>query len=128
MKVRVFSSLKANGENAQVTYVRELETWLIAFKNVSVLASRREHLSHYIEGRYEYATLIGQQWFDVLEDMQGKYGVQRVEDLKSDLENRTMVGEYCGNQKHQHLVKYDRVTIYWFGVVAHNSPDTCIDV
>jgi hypothetical protein len=40
-----------------------------------------------------------------------------------------MTGEYCGNQKYQHLVKYERVTIYWFAVVENDSLiQECVDV
>jgi hypothetical protein len=31
------------------------------------------------------------------------------ENLKKDLEGKTLLGEYCGYEKHQHITKYQEV-------------------
>ena len=49
-----------------------------------------------------------------------------VECLKEDLKNKTLVGEYCGNPNHQHLIKYEKNDILFFAIVDHNSLDSCI--
>jgi tRNA splicing ligase len=52
-----------------------------------------------------------------------------VASLKKDLTNRTIVGEYCGNQNYQHLIKYDRVTLIWFAVIDNDSlKNECVDL
>lgn len=46
-------------------------------------------------------------------------------ELKKDLEGKTLVGEYIGSQEHQHLVKYSRVTIIFYAVVDNLSEESC---
>jgi hypothetical protein len=45
--------------------------------------------------------------------------------MKEDLANRTLVGEYIGNQEHQHMVLYNRETLIFYGVVDNYSSDLC---
>ncbi len=45
--------------------------------------------------------------------------------MQSDLSNRTLVGEYIGNQEHQHLVLYQRETLIFYGVVDNYSSEMC---
>jgi hypothetical protein len=58
-------------------------------------------------------------WFDKLADLQKK-GV-KLEDLITDLNGNTLIGEYIGSQEHQHLVKYSRVTIIFYAIVKNDS-------
>lgn len=44
-EVYVSKMEKANGENAQISYVRELDTWVVASKNVSLLAHSVQDLA-----------------------------------------------------------------------------------
>lgn len=39
--------------------------------------------------------------------------------------NLTFVGEYIGSIEHQHMVKYNRVTIIFYAVVDNHSPEIC---
>ena len=41
-QVEVFKTLKANGENVQVSYSPETESWVISSKNVGMLVKNRE--------------------------------------------------------------------------------------
>lgn len=43
------------------------------------------------------------------------------------MENRTFVGEYIGNPKFQHLIKYSKQTIIFYSVVENKSstPEIC---
>lgn len=74
-EVKAYSMVKANGENAQVSYVDELDSWLIASKNVSLLARKPADLALYRPyktqetDRYQYACLMGATWFDILDRM-----------------------------------------------------------
>lgn len=123
--------VKANGENAQVSYCEDADAWLIASKNVSLLARTRSDIKLYEKAkegdtdRYQYAKLIAHTWFNTLD----KFSKAKLNNLKKDLTNRTIIGEYCGNQDYQHLVKYERITVYWFGLVENDSlAKECVDL
>ena len=92
---------------------------MIASKNVSILVrDQNDIVKFYKEDRYQFARLIGETWFGILGNMEKK----DVEVLKKELsekEGKTMVGEYCGNPDFQHLVKYDKTTIYFYAVVEN---------
>lgn len=68
-KVEVIKTLKANGENCQVSYSPDLSAWIIASKNVSVQAGSLSDLSLYPKTklRYNFAILMAQTWFSILE-------------------------------------------------------------
>lgn len=44
-KMHVYKLGKANGENAQISYVKECDSWVMASKNVSLLARNKEDLN-----------------------------------------------------------------------------------
>lgn len=46
-KVEVLKSLKANGENVQISYCKAIDSWIIASKNVALVAKTRDDLSSY---------------------------------------------------------------------------------
>ena len=45
--------------------------------------------------------------------------------LMEEMSNRTLVGEYCGDQNHQHLIRYESIAIYFYAVVDNANPDIC---
>ena len=49
--IEAVKTLKANGENAQVSYSAEADAWVLASKNVSLLARTRSDLKHYKKDR-----------------------------------------------------------------------------
>lgn len=55
--VDIYKLLKANGENAQVSYCPQLDAWAISSKNVCMLARTPDDLQGY-EARYTFAKLI----------------------------------------------------------------------
>jgi ATP-dependent RNA circularization protein (DNA/RNA ligase family) len=63
-------------------------------------------------------------WFDKLQSLEA-FNPGTLDQLKKDLENRTLIGEYIGSDEHQHLVKYSRVTIIFYAVVDNLSDDDC---
>ncbi len=116
---------KANGENAQVSYVPKFDAWAIASKNVCLLARTAqdaEQLYPASKMRFNYAKVIAKQWFEQLRAV----GEQKTQELKRELTGKTAVGEYCGQADHQHLVLYDRIDIHFYALVAHDSNDTCL--
>ncbi len=66
--------------------------------------------------------MIAQTWFQLISDRKK----DDVEELKRDLTGKTLVGEYCGNQDHQHLVKYNEITIFFYALVENNSIYSCL--
>lgn len=63
-KVEVVTTLKANGENMQVSWNPEVKAWLIASKNVSIVAADEKDLDLYpTNGRYSFAGLMAACWF-----------------------------------------------------------------
>ena len=62
--------LKANGENAQVSYNPELKAWIIASKNVGMLVRTKSEIAKYGEDRYSFAKKIALVWFNKLEDLE----------------------------------------------------------
>jgi len=121
-KIVVYKTEKANGENAQVTYNTKLEAWVVASKNVAILIRNEDDLEAYRqikENRYSFALLIADAWLKLLKK------VKDIEGLKKDLTGRAIIGEYCGNPNHQHLVLYPEITIYFYALVELQGHRTC---
>jgi hypothetical protein len=56
----------------------------------------------YSGDRYKYAKEIGYQWFNMID----KLSKAKLSELKKQLDGYSIIGEYCGNPNHQHLIKY----------------------
>jgi hypothetical protein len=130
--VEVIKLIKANGENVQIGYNKTHKMWIIASKNVSLLAKNRLDLENYYPisnngemNRYSFAYIIGHCWFDILDRINN---TELINSLKEYISNKTMIGEYVGNQNHQHLIRYMKHTILFYGIVENNSNKTCIHV
>lgn len=113
--IKVHKMVKANGENAQISYCNQLKSWVICSKNVTILARSVNDLYVYSSRRrYEHAHAIGICWFEILEG-QSK---ERVNQLKEYLNDYTFIGEYIGNQYYQHLVRYTQHTILFYSIIS----------
>jgi hypothetical protein len=123
-EVEILKTLKANGENVQVSYNLDTESWVVCSKNVALIAKSADQIDLYKGDRYSFAREMAHVWFDKLKELEGKG--HQLEQLKKDLNSMTLVGEYVGSQEHQHLVKYSRVTIIFYAMVDNYSNDTCI--
>ena len=134
--IEIIKLMKANGENAQISYIKSYNYWVIASKNVCLLARNRSDLEYYqpfkynkatkenIPTRYSFAHIIGQCWFDILEN----FNDAEIKKIKTYLDGKTFVGEYVGNQYHQHLIRYMKHTILFFGIVINDSCDSSIPI
>jgi hypothetical protein len=65
--IEVLETLKANGENVQVSWNSDIEAWLIASKNVAIVARSYADIGLYKEPRYVFAALMAECWFSILE-------------------------------------------------------------
>jgi len=122
-KICVYKMVKANGENAQIAWINSLNTWLIASKNVSLLARDEKDLDEYKEERFHFALLIAKEWFRLIDQIQRE---NQIQNLKDYMAGKTFIGEYCGNQNYQHLVKYQEIDIHFTAIVENESQCTCI--
>jgi hypothetical protein len=63
--VSIFKMVKSNGVNAQISYLRSEDAWVIASKNVALLAKNLSDVESYGDkgDRYNYARLIAERWF-----------------------------------------------------------------
>jgi hypothetical protein len=96
---------------------------LIASKNVSLLARHSGDLEKYDAQRFHFAKLIGEEWFRQVKRLSDE-GV--LEEFKGVMDGHTFVGEYCGNQDYQHLVKYEKIAVNFVAIVDNGSNITCI--
>ena len=124
-RVEVIKTLKANGENVQVSWNPEINSWIICSKNVGLAAQNRSHVAMYQADRFGFAKEMAHVWFDILEKLERDHGRAKLDELVSDLTGNTLIGEYIGSDQHQHLVKYSRVTIIFYAVVSNMSMDDC---
>lgn len=123
-EIEVFKLLKANGENCQIAWIESTQTWLIASKNVSLLARTPDDIQEYGKDRFHYAKLIAKAWFDILEKI-SKKGAD-ISSLKNFLKKHTMIGEYVGNPSCQHLVQYREIDILFFAIVNNQIEEECL--
>jgi hypothetical protein len=68
-KVEAIKMLKANGENCQVAYQPNLDVWLIASKNVALVARTIDDVERYTRKnaiRYSYAAMMATCWFTLI--------------------------------------------------------------
>lgn len=75
-KIEVVKTLKANGENCQVSWNPEAEAWIVASKNVALVARDEEDLIKYTTGqkttRYTFSVLMAHCWFKLLSHLSKK--------------------------------------------------------
>lgn len=73
--VEIVKTLKANGENAQVSYLRELDCWVIASKNTGLLARTRADIDKYDTSMYQFPMEMAECWFQYLDNLKHKWGI-----------------------------------------------------
>ena len=133
-KITLYKLLKANGENAQIGYNQQLQKWVIASKNVSLICKGRVdlydnyeplHKNSYKPTRYNIAFQIALCWFDILENKEE----EEINEIIKYMNNRTFCGEYCGNQYHEHLIRHTKHTIYFYSIVDNNDKNNiCLPI
>jgi hypothetical protein len=72
-QVEVLKTLKANGENVQVSYSAETESWVVCSKNVAILVRNRDDVKKYGNGagatRCSFACEMAYVWLDKIGKM-----------------------------------------------------------
>lgn len=93
LSIRIYKMFKENGEHCQISFVEELECWLVASKNVAILVRNESDIKLYAHERFIWARLIAEQWLSIINGL----SPQERDDLKRDIKGMTLIGEYCGN-------------------------------
>jgi hypothetical protein len=63
-------TVKANGENAQISFVDEIKAWSISSKNVCLLARDQGDINqNYTADRFHFARLMAHSWFEILDSL-----------------------------------------------------------
>lgn len=123
--IKIYKMVKVNGENAQISFCSEFDSWIICSKNVAMLVKSQQDLDYYSKnGRYIYAHAIGLCWFGMLEN----FSESALNSLKKFLDTNTFVGEYVGNQYCQHLVRYVDHTILFYSIVEKCNSAICLPI
>eukprot|EP00826_Nyctotherus_ovalis_P020601 TRINITY_DN1648_c0_g2_i10.p1 TRINITY_DN1648_c0_g2~~TRINITY_DN1648_c0_g2_i10.p1 ORF type:complete len:622 (+),score=151.40 TRINITY_DN1648_c0_g2_i10:111-1868(+) len=121
-KIQVYATRKANGENAQISYIKDF--WCISSKNVSLCARTEADLVHYKDNqRYQFALAIALVWFKIVDKLRSS---GKLESFKQHILSHTMIGEYVGNVEHQHLVRYSKESILMYAIVDNEGVTDCL--
>lgn len=80
-KVHVYRLNKANGENAQVSYFKPTDEWVVSSKNVSIFVKTVDDIKRYDGERYSFAKLIGTTWFNIIKEKSKNEILKLKEDL-----------------------------------------------
>ena len=72
---------KANGENAQVSYFKPTDEWVVSSKNVSIFVKTVDDIKRYDGERYSFAKLIGTTWFNIIKEKSKNEILKLKEDL-----------------------------------------------
>ncbi|CAD8160913.1 unnamed protein product [Paramecium octaurelia] len=122
-QLKIYVSEKANGENCQISYCKDIDGWSISSKNKTLVIRNENDLEAQCYQKYSYqvALMIAKQWFKDLKQLN-----QPIEGLKNILQDHTFIGEFCGHSQLQHLIRYDEVQIRFFSIVKKNGIETCL--
>lgn len=88
---------------------------------MTLIFQQLKDLDLYTDDRYAYATEIGRCWLATLASLT-EDKVKLIEEVAKE---NTLVGEYCGHTKMQHLVKYDKESIIFYAVVPKDCSVPC---
>ncbi|CAD8111001.1 unnamed protein product [Paramecium sonneborni] len=128
-QIKITQMEKANGENAQISYNKTLDCWIIGSKNVTLLCQNECELQLYDpsttndsqDQRYRFAIKIAKEWLKIIDSS------EKVEQIKNQLDGLTLIGEYCGNNEYQHLVQYDKAQLKFYALVPKISDDSSVN-
>ena len=97
--------------------------WVACSKNVAILFNTEEDLKYYsFDERFSYALPIARTWLSEVAGMSQEV----VFELKNQLSKLTLIGEFCGNKKMQHLVRYPEEQLIFFAVVPKHDSKVCL--
>lgn len=109
--------MKTNGDNAQISWSNVLKAWVVASKNVALVArTEKDVTGHYPEeSRYFIARSIALCWFRQIEGL----SASSLAALKEEMHDKTFVGEFVGKKELANFVKYPKESIVFHAVVQN---------
>ena len=116
--VAIYKIYKENGEHCQIGYIKTIDCWLIASKNVTILVRCAKDLEFYIKERHYWPKIIAETWFHYLDTLP----LEKLNELKMTINGFTLLGEHCGNPKHTHIIEYKKIDIIFYAIVENNNP------
>lgn len=122
-EINLFKIYKENGEHCQISYCKSIDSWIIGSKNVSIVINNLQELEKYLKDRHRWPKLIAETWFSMLSDLSS----QQINDLKEELNGRTILGEHCGHPMHQHIMKYSKIQIIFYALIENEDKEICAD-
>lgn len=107
--------LKTNGDNAQVSWSNQLKAWVVASKNVALVARTAKDVTDLYpeESRFFIARSIALCWFQQIEGL----SATSLAALKEEMHDKTFVGEFVGKKELVNFVKYPKEAIIFHAVV-----------
>lgn len=135
----VYFTEKANGEHFQISFNSKYKAWIIGTKNVSMLArdekdlewyntasvliQKSEHSKSSLAMKYKpklrFSSCIeyARKWFKIInENIKDS-----IEKFKTELADHTLIGEFVGNNKHQHVKVYQETDVVFYAIVDNNK-------
>ena len=79
-RIEVLKTLKANGENVQVSWCERVQSWIVCSKNVGLMARTRQDIdcANYNKDRFTFAREMAHVWFDKLDAINTKSGADGI--------------------------------------------------
>ena len=79
-RIEVLKTLKANGENVQVSWCERVQSWIVCSKNVGLMARNRQDIdcANYNKDRFTFAREMAHVWFDKLDAINTKSGADGI--------------------------------------------------
>jgi len=122
--VVVYETYKANGENFQVSYVKEFDSWAVCSKQVTLLAHSIDDIKE-MNGidQFTFCVYFVQLWFQTLKELFGD-NKDKLDEFKQRVTGFTLVGESVGDPNHQHIKIYSKAEFLFYAIVDNDSQET----
>jgi len=130
--VIVYLTEKANGENFQISYEQNFDTWIIASKNVSIICRNRTDLTYYKAKelskefnyrRYNYCVEFAETWFNFIDNPSFQDSLKQ---FKNEIIGHTLIGEIVGDVNHEHIKLYSEKSMVFYAIVKNESNEICL--
>lgn len=112
----IYITKKEDGENAQLSYSRDIDKFIIGSKNFTISISNAEDLNNYTNVDATHCFAIATFLMEKIEALDA----DKQQKLKELLESNTLIGEYIGDAKFAHVVHTNKKTVKFFSMVAKN--------
>ena len=110
----VYVTKKEDGENAQLSYCSSIGKFIIGSKNYTIAVSDSAELASYTGVDALHCLTIAKFLMEKIESL----STDKLQKLKELLENHTLIGEYVGDIKFEHIVHSKKRDLKFFSMVA----------